>query len=678
MRLYVTTALAIVLMTAPALVQAQDTLPAQATVEESGSQVVTFQADYFTQFQVSTALDMVFRVPGFTFNSGDQVRGFAGAAGNVVIDGQRPASKSNLEETLNTISSAQVERIELITGGAPGVDMQGYRQIVNIVRKQSDKATISFGGNVKFFPGSSKPAGFFNYSRNTGGILTEFYMESFGFNDNGTHDQKRYIYLPNFSDPTPDLMVIDQVAGGSGHSERFTHSRPLLGGKVTLNGSLSPIDYEYDAVFVKDSSTANEHLDLQETEGELGLQFERKLTKTLSLDVNLLYRFDDETLDDVYTDGPDTSRYISKAEERENIVSAKLTWSPKDKVTYKFGAESVFNGSDVASRYTENDSEQNVPFDNVLVEEDRAEYYVMRNWQVNPKLSLETGLKVETSTISVAQDNRSESFVYPKPSLQLVWSPRDKVKVSWRSERVVGQLDFGDFASSVSLDTSVVKAGNPAIVPQKEWAHALTLDYSFWTKGAVSVSLKHASLEDTLDFAPIVTVDGVFNARGNIGDGTRDEVGVNFTLPLDRFKFKGGELKVEYSKFFTSVTDPITGKSREISGLNPDRYYIVLSQNITSWRSNWGLEISSLNNATQYHATEQYQFKSAPWIAFWAEYRTRDNLTWAVILQNPQRRRDKSTRSVWDGLREQTPIVRQEYNDGKSEPFVILRVKKEL
>ncbi|ESQ89120.1 hypothetical protein ABAC460_13705 [Asticcacaulis sp. AC460] len=676
MRFYVTSALALVLLAAPALTQAQDTAPAPAA--DSSNQVVTYQADYFTQFQVSTALDMVFRVPGFAFNQGDEVRGFAGAAGNVVIDGQRPASKANLAEQLNTISSAQVERVELITGGAPGVDMQGYRQIVNVVRKQSDKATINFGGNVKFFPGSSKPAGFFSYSRNRGGVLTEFYMESFGFNDNGAHDTTRYIYEPDFSDPTPVRMFIDQRGGGSGHAERFTHARPLFGGKITLNGSLNPIDYEYDARYIRDASTAKEHLDLQETEGELGLQFERKLTKTLSMDINLLHRMDDETLDDIYTDGPDTSRYVSKSEDRENIISGKLTWQPKEKITYKFGAESVYNGRDVASRYTENDSQQNVPFDNVLVEEDRAEYYVIRNWQVNPKLSVETGLKVETSTISVAQDNRSESFVYPKPSIQVVWSPRDKLKVSWRSERVVGQLDFGDFASSVSLDTEVVKAGNPSIVPQKEWAHALTFDYGFWTKGALSVSFKHASLEDTLDFAPIVTDDGVFNARGNIGDGVRDEIGVNFTLPLDKFKFKGGELKVDYTKYFTSVTDPITGDSRPISGLNPDRFNIVLSQNITSWRANWGVEINSLNNGTQYHATEQYRYKSAPWIALWAEYKTKDNITWAVIFQNPPKRRDQMTRTVWDGLREQTPIVRQEHSDGKANPFVIVRVKKEL
>src|ERR671920_771685 len=49
----------------------------------------------------ATALDMASRVPGFTLENGDEeVRGFAGAVGNVVINGARPSAKA---ETLENI-----------------------------------------------------------------------------------------------------------------------------------------------------------------------------------------------------------------------------------------------------------------------------------------------------------------------------------------------------------------------------------------------------------------------------------------------------------------------------------------------------------------------------------------------------------------------------------------------
>ena len=656
------------------------TQPASApTVSaDGGNQVIKYQPDYFTEFQVSSALDMVFHVPGFSFNGGEDVRGFAGAAGNVLIDGQRPASKGNLQETLGNISSAQIDHVELIVGGAPGIDMQGYRQIVNVVRKSSGKPSLQFGGNIKTFPGNAKPAGFVSYSRNKGGKTTDLYIEAFGFQDNGVNNTKRHIYSPDFSDTSPEFINIPQLGGGTGHEEKFSHSRPFLGGKLSFNGDYNPIDYDLDARYEKPSITGFEHFDMKEIQSELGLQYEHKLGKHLSVDFNALRRHDRTSQDDLYTEGDDQGHYTSLSLSSEHIFSGKLTWQPNDKLTYKFGAETAFNSRDNFTRYTQNGDEQAVPLDKVRVEEDRNEYYVIRNWQATKTINVEAGLKVETSTISVKQDNRSQSFVYPKPNLQIVWTATDKLKLSWRTERVVGQLNFDDFASSVSLDTSVIKAGNSAIVPQKEWQNGLTLDWSFWGKGALTLGYKHAALEDTLDFTPIVTDEGVFNARGNIGEGTRDEFNTVLTLPTDKFHIKGGTLKVDYTRIKTSVTDPITHRTRAISGQNPDNYVITFDQNLTKYRTSWGVELDSLNNSEQYNATDYYHFKSERWLAVYVEYKTKNNVTMAVVVQNPAGRHDKYDRVVWTGQRDQSPLDRVEHNESIERPFLVLRIKKEL
>ena len=52
------------------------------------------------------------------------MRGFGGAGGNVLIDGQRPAAKSdNLENILRRLPSSNIERVDLIRGSANGIDM---------------------------------------------------------------------------------------------------------------------------------------------------------------------------------------------------------------------------------------------------------------------------------------------------------------------------------------------------------------------------------------------------------------------------------------------------------------------------------------------------------------------------------------------------------------------------
>ncbi|MCU0890524.1 MAG: TonB-dependent receptor plug domain-containing protein [Sandarakinorhabdus sp.] len=67
---------------------------------------------------------MLARLPGFTFDPGEAVRGFGGAAGNVLVDGQRPSAKSDtLESQLRRIPASSVDKIEIIRGGAGQVDM---------------------------------------------------------------------------------------------------------------------------------------------------------------------------------------------------------------------------------------------------------------------------------------------------------------------------------------------------------------------------------------------------------------------------------------------------------------------------------------------------------------------------------------------------------------------------
>ena len=68
--------------------------PPSATPTDSGTGVISYPPSFFVQFRPANAQDMVNRLPGFTFNEGEDVRGFGGAAGNVLIDGERPSSKS--------------------------------------------------------------------------------------------------------------------------------------------------------------------------------------------------------------------------------------------------------------------------------------------------------------------------------------------------------------------------------------------------------------------------------------------------------------------------------------------------------------------------------------------------------------------------------------------------------
>ena len=104
----------------------------------------------------NTAYDMIGRLPGFTFDDGNTARGFAGTAGNVLIDGQRPTSKSDdLQSILQRIPASDVDHIEVIRGGAPGIDMQGQTVIANVIRKKGSVHAVGARRCGQFLHGRS-------------------------------------------------------------------------------------------------------------------------------------------------------------------------------------------------------------------------------------------------------------------------------------------------------------------------------------------------------------------------------------------------------------------------------------------------------------------------------------------------------------------------------------------
>src|SRR5436190_977402 len=141
--------------------------PAAPPAAQAERGVIAYPPSFFAESKPISAYDMVLRVPGFTFDKGlVGVRGLAGASGNVLIDGQPPNSKNDpLDEILKRIPAASIERIELIRGGAPGIDTAaGYETPLFGGRALLNGAFINNPGYVEIY----------DHYRSTTGLEYEF------------------------------------------------------------------------------------------------------------------------------------------------------------------------------------------------------------------------------------------------------------------------------------------------------------------------------------------------------------------------------------------------------------------------------------------------------------------------------------------------------------------------
>jgi len=111
-----------------------------ATAALSADRVV-YDAAFYLPFKPRTALDMINQTPGFVLSAPDgnnndvERRGFAGAVGNVLIDGARLGAKSqNLRDVLGRVAAKEVLRIEILRGAEVAGDASGAPMLANVVR----------------------------------------------------------------------------------------------------------------------------------------------------------------------------------------------------------------------------------------------------------------------------------------------------------------------------------------------------------------------------------------------------------------------------------------------------------------------------------------------------------------------------------------------------------------
>jgi outer membrane receptor protein involved in Fe transport len=510
----------------------------QAAAEASAQQGVTvYQPAFFASSGASTALDMVKRIPGFTLDTGASVRGYEGAAGNVLVDGARPASKTDpLDQILYRMPASQVDHIEVIRGGAPGVDMQGKSILANVVRKKTSgfRGLIALASNSVLDDGRQKMGLRVEGSGPAGPGTLEASLRYGEYIDDGSGDG------PHVSqDPSGKALQLSNVnSRGDGHQweTNLAYEAPVLGGKLRVNGRGFWDYFSYNEFnwFRLPADTLNRDHDHQDqTQTELGARYSHDLGPRARLELVGLRQTLDYGFVSTFTDPTGPTRFSLDKQTVETIGRAVLKYSYSPSLSLEAGAETAVNTLDSRTGFTQLGVAVALPAANVEVEEDRSELFAKAVWRPSPQWTVESGLRYEMSSISASGDvTIQKDLKYAKPRLSVAWAPRAGTQIRARYEREVGQLNFDDFVASSTLASGVVTTGNPNINPEQAWVSELAIEQAFWGAGSTALTVRHYELTDAADRAPVFdSTGGVFDAPANIGDGTKDEL--QFDLAVD-------------------------------------------------------------------------------------------------------------------------------------------------
>jgi outer membrane receptor protein involved in Fe transport len=244
-------------------------------------------------------------------------------------------------------------------------------------------------------------------------------------------------------------------------------------------------------------------------------------------------------------------------------------------------------------------------------------------------------------------------------------------------EREVGQLDFEDFASSASLSTGTVTAGNPDLEPDQTWRMELAWEHRVLDGGAVTITARHEEIDDLIDRIPVFGAE-VFDAIGNIGEGERSELELAATLPLDSIGLSAGVIKAAVLWRDSEATDPVTGESRIISEDVPREASLHLSQALPQWRARWGLDVAFATQEREYHFDEVRTDSLDNALSVFVEYEPVPAWNVRLFASNLTDRPAIRRREVYDGMRSEAPLGYIETRTLKIGPYAGIQVRRQF
>ena len=639
-RFFGSTAAALIATSAAQTAAAQTPAPAASSVASSGQlRTQVYPAAFFVPFAPTTALDMVRRAPGFVLDLGDsEVRGFAGAAGNVVINGARPSSKSEtLETLLLRIPASRVLRVEIGPGSLFGAEYSSRSQVLNVILSEAG----GIDGNVTA-AARRLWTGYINTDI-SGSVLLKRGASTVNLSAGTGRSRQVEVGFDEFIDlRTDELIEFRDKRNVVFDRDPFISAGWALERSASeayrVNARWQPSRFDLEQFNRVLPAVGPDHEDslfqrYRTPTFEIGGDITQPLAGGALKFVGLATRakrdnFDAYIARDALLD--EGASIVGGFEQtqtaRLNETIGKVSWTRANLLGFSFeaGAEAVLNTLDYELLLFEIDENGervrlDLPLDDARVKEKRGEAYVTVGRSITPKLRVDGGINFEASRLEVTGDTEAGRVLrFWKPNLALDWRPGGGWHSRLSIRRNVAQLDFFDFISVAELANDRVTGGNADLRPQRAWEVRGTIEKSILGDGLLKLDLGLDRISELQDV--ILTEDG-FSAPGNLGTGKRRFVSLQLDAPFDGLGVRGLRIKANGQLQRTEVFDPISGGVRKFSDYYPDwEWSVDIRRDIG--RISYGFVINDAQRWSLYRANEiDTFFNGGPYATAFIEYR---------------------------------------------------------
>ncbi|WP_209349511.1 hypothetical protein [Pontixanthobacter sp. CEM42] len=351
---------------------------------------------------------------------------------------------------------------------------------------------------------------------------------------------------------------------------------------------------------------------------------------------------------------------------QEWVARFEQQWRESDGKSWQLAGEAAYNSLDLTTSLLAFDPATpsqvlSETQSRTMIEELRSEITVAHQRRLNSQSSLQISIGGEVSEIG--QTGFRRAFFRPKGFANYTLKPGSDWTLSARIAREVGQINFRNFASTVSLIEGVSTQENLGLVPQQSWVITGRAERIFEAGHTFSLALTREHISDLVDRIPLGT-DG--DAVGNIPTASRTAIETSVTLVGSGLGLPGVQLDLNGNWQWSSVIDPIGGFDRDIGNLRVRDLRLRFRHDLP--RSDWsyGLELREIKLAPVFRATLT-EFRNVPGGALspgtnavFIENKDLFGLRARIEVSELLGQKSRFRRLTHSGRRDLTPIVRIE------------------
>jgi len=628
---------------------------AQGTDAETDSSTIVYDQEFFAQYAVTTADDILRRIPGVSTildstegggggggGGNNDRRGFGSDGDQILINGRRLAGKSNeISSALRRIQIQNLDRVELLRGTSNDIDVRSDGIVVNLILKEGEATTasgsvlfasqlddngwVNLDGAVNYNGELGKLAYFLSLERNTfgngmGGFTRRYRDESYLFST-GELMQDRY---------TEGERIADELSFAANSTYHFER-----GDKLQLNVLIKPSTREVHDVtqfteYDIDGTPGSSGVDLRsqvvdpDLEWEFGGTFERRVGEGGNFKILTVFNSEDtssvssrdELSGDVLSE---VNRNPSDILETEAILRSSYYWPLSSSQTLEIGAETARNALEQTIEaffdLDEDGVAEQIDIFNPSskVEEARTELFINHNWTLNDRWTASSSLVAESSTLSQSGDdiNNETDFDFVKPRIDVRFAPNPSDQLRIKIEKTVSQLEFSEFVPEYSVRDDRFTEGNPNLRPETAWEYEVGYEHRLQDdRGVVEARVFYNDIQDRIESVAIdPDNDGEFDsATGNIGDATEYGFELNFSIRMAAIGVPDLILDGGYLRRKSSVTDPFTGLDRDLGMRFQTETELSLRHDVSAHQLSYGFSYG--NNFGTWLSSQ------------WSDYRT--------------------------------------------------------